>query len=394
MYKWTYDESAQQLANEEIEQLHILNTPSKPLYHYTSREVFWLIMESETFLARHIKFSNDYQENEIGTKMIEQAMQEAGMTLSEVDALPFMICFCEKGDLLSQWRGYAKEGVAMEFDFSKGLYGMQEEFSSYYCYTIMNKDTEKKKGEMTYISESLIGDEKLCMGAIVSPYSVIYTGSVDEVAPVVRENIEKIKNDSVVNKQQHVIGMIPYIKNDKFLEECEYRLLFDMKQFTPGLNQHLLQEKYVYLDVDGIKKPNIRVKFGNQEEIESDGVIKVYYSNNDWTDSLAKLKDELGKEDTQIELISDCKLYPMQEDEIVLSSGKKQEIVAARIRSLLAQSGTSVRVWCDGHLPLRRVIVGPSKDAELMKCSIEEYLKTKYWAQDIKVDISAIPLRT
>lgn len=394
MYKWTYPESAQQLANEEIEQLHILNTPGKPLYHYTSREVFWLIMESETFLARHIKFSNDYQENEIGTQMIELAMREAKMPSSEVDALPFMICFCEKGDLLSQWRGYAKEGVAMEFDFSKGLYDMHEGFSTYYCYTIMNNDTENKKGAAAYLSNPLTGDEKLFMGAILSPYSVIYTGNEDEVASIVRENIEKIKNASVENKQQRAFGMIPYIKNDKFEEECEYRLLFDMKQFVPGLNQHLLQEKYVYLDMDGIKKPNIRVKFGNQEETESDGVIKVYYSNNDWTDSLTKLKDELYTENARVELVNDVAQYPMQEDEIVLSSGKKQEIVAAKIRSQLAQSETSVKVWCDGHLPLRRVIVGPSKDAELMKCSIEEYLKTKYWARDIEVEISAIPLRT
>lgn len=53
----------------------------------------------------------------------------------------------------------------------------------------------------------------------------------------------------------------------------------------------------------------------------------------------------------------------------------------------------NVKIWCDGHMPIRRIIIGPSRDAELMKASIEEYIKTRYWMKDIKVDISNIPLR-
>lgn len=394
MCKWTYSESAQQLANEEIEQLQILKTPEKTLYHYTSREVFWLIMESETFLARHIMFSNDYEENKIGKQKVSRAMENAHMPLSEPDALPFMVCFCEEEDLLSQWRGYAKEGVAMEFDFSKGLYGINNGFSSYYCYTIMNADVEEKEAKEKYISKNLVGNEEIFMGAIVSPYSVIYTGSGDAVDVNIQECIGKIKNSEVENKQQHASGIIPYIKNEKFGEEREYRLIFDMKQFTSGLNQHLLQKKYVYLDADGIKKPNIRVKFGNQEKAEADEVINVYYVNDSWTETLTNLKDELSAEGISVELIRDTTLYPMEPYEVVLSSGKNQEVVCIRLRMLLTRPNQRVKVWCDGHLPVRRIIVGPSKDAELMKSSIEEYLKTKYWMKDIEVKVSDIPLRT
>lgn len=392
MCKWTYPESAQQLANAEIEQLQILKTPEKSLYHYTSREVFWLIMESEAFLARHIMFSNDYEENMIGKRKVKKAMEDAGMPLSEPDALPFMICFCEEGDLLSQWRGYAREGVALEFDFSKGLYGINNGFSSYYCYTIMNEDMEKREAEEKYISKSLKENEKVFMGAIVSPYSVLYTGSENIVDADIQGCIDKIKNSDVENKQQHAFGIIPYIKNDKFEEEREYRLIFDMKQFASGMNQHLLQKKYAYLDVDGIRKPNIRVRFGNLEKAEADEVIDVYYVNDSWTDALTNLKAELSSEGVAIELIRDTTLYPMEANEVVLSDGKNQEQVCIRLRTLLAQP--KLKVWCDGHLPVRKVIVGPSKDSELMKCSIEEYLKTKYWARDIEVKISGIPLRT
>lgn len=389
MYKWTYLESDQKMANDVIEQVQIYDTPKNPLYHYTSREVFWLIIESESFLARHIMFSNDYQENMIGKKKIEQALKKENVRLMEMESLPFMICFCEEKDLLSQWRGYAKEGVAMEFDFSKGLYGVKGGFSSYYCYTIMNHDPQKG-----YISKNT-NDEDVIMGAIASPYSVIYTSSAEQVDDELMKKVNRIIKEPEQNRQQYVTGMIPYIKNNKFAEEKEYRLIFDMKQFVPETQQHLLQEKYVYLDVNGVKKPNIRVKFGDQSIAEKEDTIKLFYGNHSLTNILEDLQRELAKT-IKIELVIDADKYKMPLDEILVSNGKFQEKVCTSLRLKMRQQTPpiqNIKIWCDGHLPIRRIIVGPSLDAALMKCSIEEYLKTKYWMRDIQVDISEIPLR-
>lgn len=391
MHKWTYSESAQKMANDKIEQLQIFKTPKKSLYHYTSREVFWLIMESESFLARHIMFSNDYEENMIGKKKIAQAMEQMKSLLTEPESLPFMVCFCEEGDLLSQWRGYAREGVAMEFDFSKGLYGLEDGFSSYYCYTIMNQDCDTN-----YISKN-INDEEVVVKAIASPYSVIYTESGEKIDNNIEEKIKYIVEDTENNRQQNVVGMIPYIKNNKFAEEKEYRLIFDMKQIIPEVQRDLLRQKYIYLDVNGIKKPNIRIKFGDQSLAEQENMINLYYINPDWTKILEELKRELLSEKIKIQLVTDKDKYKMPNDEILVSNGKYQEKVCVSLRLKMRQQTPpvrSVKVWCEGHLPLRRIIVGPSQDAELMKCSIEEYLKTKYWTRDIMVEKSVIPLRT
>lgn len=388
MCKWTYSESNQKMANDEIEQLRIYETPEKFLYHYTSREVFWLIMESESFLARHIMFSNDYEENMIGKKKITQAVGSEEGCLTESEALPFMICFCEEGDLLSQWRGYAKEGVALEFDFSKGLYGMKEGYSSYYCYTVMNYDSDTE-----YILKNM--DDDVIVNAIASPYSVIYTKSEMQDVDNIKTKIDQIVKNAENNRQQRITGMIPYIKNDKFAEEKEYRLIFDMKQLIPETQQWLLQKKYVYLDVNGIRKPNIRVKFGDQSIAEGEDKIKIYYSNYKWTKLLEELQQELTGI-IEVEPVIDEEKYKMPSDEILVSNGKFQEKVCTNLRLKMRQQippVQNVRIWCDGHLPIRRIIVGPSQDAELMKYSIEEYLKTKYWMRDIKVDISKIPLR-
>ena len=302
-----------------------------------------------------------------------------------------MVCFCEEGDLLSQWRGYAREGVAMEFDFSKGLYGLEDGFSSYYCYTIMNQDCDTN-----YISKN-INDEEVVVKAIASPYSVIYTESGEKIDNNIEEKIKYIVEDTENNRQQNVVGMIPYIKNNKFAEEKEYRLIFDMKQIIPEVQRDLLRQKYIYLDVNGIKKPNIRIKFGDQSLAEQENMINLYYINPDWTKILEELKRELLSEKIKIQLVTDKDKYKMPNDEILVSNGKYQEKVCVSLRLKMRQQTPpvrSVKVWCEGHLPLRRIIVGPSQDAELMKCSIEEYLKTQYWTRDIMVEKSVIPLRT
>ena len=74
MSKWTYQQSLQKQQNADLDRLQIFSKPNKPLYHYTSRDVFWKIMDSETFLARHIMFSNDYEENKIGNQKVKDIL--------------------------------------------------------------------------------------------------------------------------------------------------------------------------------------------------------------------------------------------------------------------------------------------------------------------------------
>lgn len=407
MKKWTYEASLQKQQNAQLEELKIFTVPQKALFHYTSREVFWKIMDSETFLARHIMFSNDYEEFKIGNKKVMNAMQDLEQSEEIVETLSFMVCFCEEDDLLSQWRGYAKEGVALEFDFSKGLYGQEEGFSTYGCYTIMNSEEEEKKEKEAYLStithleKGDKKDEKFMVGAIVSPYSVFYTESEnsngEEKKTLVEQWINKIPIDDYENRRPLAVKMIPYIKNGKFDEEKEYRLIFDMDLLVSETQRTILQQKYVYLDVDGVRKPNIRVRFGDVSECETK-ITKIYYANSNLKEIMKTLKQELAEESIKCEIINKPRKYKMEKNEVLISNSAYQEEICAKLRMLMTLmlpiSEPKINVWCDGHLPIRRVVVGPSKDAELMKCSIEEYLKTKYWTKDIIVEISKIPLRT
>lgn len=394
MSEWIYKEEAQKIANDEIEQLNILKLPTKFLYHYTSREVFWKIMETESFLARHILFSNDYEENAIGKRKINHAMKNVGIQSNDADALPFMVCFCEKKDLLSQWRGYAQEGVALEFDFSKGLYGWKEGFSPYHCYTVMNSDAEEEPFLTKTTSSKK--DTGLFMGAVVSPYAVIYTSTGPRATKNIKEAMNQIMKMPIDRRQQYANDLIPYIKNKKFDEEKEYRLIFDMKKFISESQMDILAKKYIYLDIDGVKKPNIRIKFGDMSKKQEENVISIYYELHHLEPILRNLQKELENDGIGIE-IKKIDVAGTLNEEVILSDGKFQERVCMELRRLINQQTPSIekiKIWCDGHMPIRRIIVGPSRDSELMKSSIEEYLKTKYWSRDIMVDVSDIPLRT
>ena len=53
-YKVTYPIEDQIQGEMSVQK--IFETTTGPLFHYTSREVFWKIIEDESFLARHILF--------------------------------------------------------------------------------------------------------------------------------------------------------------------------------------------------------------------------------------------------------------------------------------------------------------------------------------------------
>ena len=413
-YKEVLPLDNQKYDNAKLEECKAFKIPGKSLFHYTSREVFWKIVEDETFLARHILFSNDSEEYELGKEKIDKILKQIGSTadIEEPEKNErYMICFCEEKDLLSQWRGYAQNGIAMEFDFSLGRYGLtnadgtKTQFSSYHCFTLVNNEAAMKKKvydkddsaeynveeyEKRYVSRTDKKSEKLVTLCIAAPYKVFYVEKNESEDNDFDKMLQSLQ--SMDNTVPNLIKLIPYIKNEKFGEEMEYRLVFDLWGLIGDKREWIRGEKNIYLDVDGVKKPNIRVEFGNALERLKEKTIRLYYSNNMYKDALEKFVAS-EKMDIELVMVSDPAL---KENEILLGNGQKQEMVM-RVLSAFIQSQKDIfvntKIWCDGHLPMRRIMVGPSKDAELMKKSIIQYKHNKYWMKYIDVVISDIPFR-
>jgi hypothetical protein len=110
-----------------------------PLFHYTDYNAFANIVTGKDLWLTDAGFSNDADELEDGRKIIKEELEqqsgdaakpahqlakdiiELEKKAKEPKDLPeavYICCFCEDGDLLSQWRGYAANGggVAIEID--------------------------------------------------------------------------------------------------------------------------------------------------------------------------------------------------------------------------------------------------------------------------------------
>ena len=95
------------------------------LYHYTSAEGLVGIITSGTLWASDMLSLNDTSEAEYAWNLTGQILDEYNADVPEQHRhrfktqlreymfrryTPFVACFCQNGDLLSQWRGYGGGG--------------------------------------------------------------------------------------------------------------------------------------------------------------------------------------------------------------------------------------------------------------------------------------------
>lgn len=108
---------------------------SKYLYHYTSFNGLQGILNDKAIRATHIRYLNDKKEFIYTCDMIkklcpagdnkvhgsiETLIEIANSVKQSQNVIPFVACFSEDGDLLSQWRAYCKygDGYNLGFDFA------------------------------------------------------------------------------------------------------------------------------------------------------------------------------------------------------------------------------------------------------------------------------------
>lgn len=411
---------------------NVLKIPKteKLLHHYTSLEVLWKCLENDTMYARNVRFSNDAEEYDFGKTIIHKFCNQKKMGVLE-NSQCFMICFCLEDDLLSQWRGYASEGISIGFDFSYGLTerGNVEYVSTYHYLNVLNnqhyRQEEKRILEQVIdhveeSSDSDINNEKKNLnneeknlnieeqikytvnseyhGVVTSPYQVSYAEE-DETM----EELNKIykKYEEKWGMKEALYEFIPYIKNKGFLEEQECRLLITLNDLMKGDLPHkerLWAKKVFFLQgKKGEKLPNIEVSFGEEEKkrnpckyviIENEVCLK-------YSDFVQELRTELAKMNIELQYNKEKK----DSKQIIVGIGKNQPEISLQIEILLEKHHinwheTELKIWYQGHLPIRTITVAPGPDMQRIKESIQYYLKTIYWLKYVEVKESKIPFRT
>ena len=293
---------------------------------------------------------------------------------------------------MSQWRGYAKNGVSIGLDFTDGMEGDADiqGHLEWFCVLNNKKWQERLRIEKDGAKYYLNGRP---LQFLQMPYKVQYISKMrgESKQPDVMNVLQTLWKESEVEERTgRLLRYIPFIKDDGFQEEEEYRLIFDLEILgeSKAHSRSVRSRKMEYLNSENIKKPYINVEFGRPEKkLAEVSKIRFGVDTKKFVDKLCEGKEW---ENTQIEKDDKRK-------GIYIGEGTNQEEVVEFVEKYMETLGISeqeeIKIWCDGHLPIREIVVGPGEKQEEMKESLEHFKNTVYWLRYADIRASRIPLR-
>jgi len=205
------------------------------LYHYTTLSGLQGILTNRMFWSSHSSSFNDPSELQYGKQLVKEELRKAknyedrreitkmlDELLNYVDVYDtilyhnFVTCFCESGNLLSQWRGYADDGggfsIGVTFSTDTSFFHEIDNLKDT-SYLILRKVIYEPAKQKTLISkyiQSLIEASNTALNRFESStYGIPTTWSVEAALQAINIFIE----------------LIISFKNPAFQEEAEWRLI-------------------------------------------------------------------------------------------------------------------------------------------------------------------------
>lgn len=219
-------------------------TSEELLYHYCSNSVLCSIIENASIWLSSLKLSNDLEEGSwIRTLLAKRFESELGpgyrlgRILSSIDVLinsaeGLGFCLSERGDVLSQWRGYGDDGYGVSIGFRKEFLGT------------LRADLGKKDLGCWFrkVSYDSLESARTCDSVIENVKDLVVDGRFDppsfDVAKLPQEQFDAL----VMWKAEASLYLVPlmldffFVKNPSFSEEQEWRLLsFAPNIFSDGI---------------------------------------------------------------------------------------------------------------------------------------------------------------
>lgn len=265
---------------------------NRSLYHYTTASGLLGILTTQTIRATDVRFLNDAREALYARDLVLNAISQMDNpvlrpdhfahdlghyavetfeeykryffeTLASTDFGVYAACFCESGDLLSQWRGYgAEHGYAIELDAAK----LAAVSGSPAMYTPASRLIEVRYG-----SEA---------AADIASEAVRAVGDFNLNHPGVKSYYKALE----------VSALLATVKDPAFRQEEEWRLLAALEPEGPaggpGAPESLVKYRstsmaivpYIELPfaIDAIR--SIRLGPGNYGDVREAGVRKLLAS--------------------------------------------------------------------------------------------------------------------
>lgn len=186
------------------------------LYHYTDLAGLHGILNNNDLWLTHSLYLNDAEEMVHGTTVAKQVisqallnqnhdldyLQELARLTSNEDGV-YICCFCEKDNLLSQWRGYGANGSGVSLQFAP------KEFSE-----VSGPDNAQGLLRFWKVFYDPATQEDIILQAI------------KHYSPNEQQNAGQSAVDLARKAADAVRFFIPTFKNPDFEEEDEWRLIF------------------------------------------------------------------------------------------------------------------------------------------------------------------------
>jgi hypothetical protein len=201
------------------------------LYHYTTAEGVLGILTNSQLFASDLRFLNDAREltfaRDVVVARLRQAADElaanpdddSGAVQARVDLMRycayeaervtewlqvFVTCFCEQGDLLSQWRGYGQlAGYAIGFD---------------------RAELEASAKPPTTLRKVIYGEEA------APKLTTMVQAIIDH--PAMAHTVSR----GAAMAEREVIPMVVHVKDSAFSDEKEWRLATTRYTYNAGAN--------------------------------------------------------------------------------------------------------------------------------------------------------------
>lgn len=220
------------------------------LHHYTTVEGFKGILESSSLWASEALYLNDRIEIEYGLEVFREEISkvksrfgdtcapEKDMLDQATDLLKdmwqdygvFICCFCDYGDLVTQWRGYGEGGAGVSITFDATALNNLESCTLY-------KVIYERKKQQDLASSVL---RNAC--DVMKEYRVATSASLDQSdINILRDTVAELLGICI-------FSLVSSMKHDAFSDEHEYRLV-------RILNKEIMAESVKFRIRDGVVIP-------------------------------------------------------------------------------------------------------------------------------------------
>ncbi len=213
------------------------------LYHYCPTDAFHSIVTSRSIWLSDVSLASDFLEgkwiHEVISEMCdeyERTQDEKEYLIGQLDGLlkiggALVLCLSEKGDLLSQWRGYADDGRGVSIGFNK-------EYLERLGNIRLNRSNENKDGTNSFNVRKILYDKSDQKLLLKDPFERIIKlfddGALRKskrfptlLTPDDDGKIEKERKQAITQLGTSALYFMLYlydIKNPSFSEELEWRL--------------------------------------------------------------------------------------------------------------------------------------------------------------------------